>query len=89
MKLEDFWIFVIIGCCGAFGALALNAGYRYAPASILAPLDYLALPLAFLAGYYIWSEMLPANFWLGSLLVVGAGIFITIREGRRTHMAKP
>ena len=87
IELKDFWVFIFIGCCGAFGALSLNAAYRYAPASILAPLDYLALPLAFAAGYFIWSEMLPGNFWLGSFLVVGAGVFITIREGRGARTA--
>jgi drug/metabolite transporter (DMT)-like permease len=76
----DIGFFLLIGVSGAFAALALNAGYRYASASLLAPLDYLALPLALVAGYYIWGEVLPSHFWVGSILVVGSGMFIAIRE---------
>ena len=81
-QTSDFPLFLMIGFAGAFGALALNAGYRYAPAAVLAPIDYLALPLAFCVGYIFWGEVLPQHFWIGAVLVTAAGLFIAIREAR-------
>jgi drug/metabolite transporter (DMT)-like permease len=68
---------------GVFGQLLMTMSYRYAEASLLAPLDYASLLLAVAFGYYIFAEVPHWSMWIGAPLVIGAGLIILWREYRR------
>jgi len=55
-------------------------GYRYAPASMVAPFDYTAMLWAFLLGYVLFGELPDAFIVIGAAVVVGAGLFVIWRE---------
>ena len=44
---------VALGVIGGISHILLTESYRYAPASLLAPLDYTALIWAFIIGYWV------------------------------------
>jgi drug/metabolite transporter (DMT)-like permease len=52
------------------------------PASVMATLEYSALPWAFLLGYWIWLDVPPLPVFLGATLIIAAGA-ILLRTERR------
>ena len=59
--------------------------YKYAEATILVTLRYLAIPIAAIFGYLIWNEIPSYNQIIGGLIVIGSCLLITYREIRRNH----
>lgn len=64
------------------GLLFLTMAYRTAPASLLAPFDYTAMVWAVALGYAIWGDVPGPWMWVGTALVVAAGLIIVHREAR-------
>jgi drug/metabolite transporter (DMT)-like permease len=71
---------VAIGVIGGLSHIFLTESYRYAPASVVAPFDYLALLWAFLFGYALFGEIPSEYVYAGAAIVVGAGLFVIWRE---------
>jgi drug/metabolite transporter (DMT)-like permease len=71
---------VALGMIGGISHILLTESYRYAPASLLAPLDYTALIWAFIIGYWAFGEMPTATAFIGTPIVAGAGLFVIWRE---------
>lgn len=56
--------------------------YASADAAYVQPFDHIKLPLNVLAGWIVFGFVPNGNLWVGSLLIVGASIFIAHRESR-------
>ena len=76
--------FVVFGACSM---ALLSQAFRFAPAVILGPLDYLAVLGAYLFGYLILGDLPPTNAVLsrglfagGTLLILLSGLTIVYRE---------
>ena len=65
---------------GGLSHILLTESYRYAPASLLAPLDYTALLWAFLIGYWAFGEVPTVTVFAGAGIVAGAGLYVIWRE---------
>ena len=48
---------IAIGIIGGLSHIFLTESYRYAPASVVAPFDYVAMLWAFLFGYVLFGEI--------------------------------
>ena len=80
------WIVLLmIGCFGVLGQLLMTYSYRYAEASMLAPLDYVTLLVSVAIGYYVFSEVPVVFTWVGAPLVIVAGGIIVWREYVRSR----
>jgi drug/metabolite transporter (DMT)-like permease len=71
---------VSLGIIGSFVQYLMAQSYKYAEATILVTLRYLAIPLATLFGFIIWNEIPSYNQILGGLIVIGSCLLITYRE---------
>ena len=81
MPVGDQWILLgMIGSFGVVGQLTMTYSYRYAEASLVAPLDYLTILLAVSVGYYLFDEVPRVTLWIGAPLVILAGVIIIWRE---------
>jgi drug/metabolite transporter (DMT)-like permease len=69
-----------LGMIGGLSHILLTESYRYAPASLVAPLDYTALLWAFLIGYWAFGEVPTITVFIGAAIVAGAGLFVIWRE---------
>jgi drug/metabolite transporter (DMT)-like permease len=69
-----------IGLLGGAGHLLLTEGYRYAPASVIAPFDYTAILFSFLLGFWMFGEVPTRLVVVGAAIVVAAGLFVLWRE---------
>lgn len=78
---HDLAIMAAIGMGSAFGGYLISQAYRLCEAGLAAPFEYTAMPLAILWGVTIWGDWPDATDWTGIALIVGAGLFIAIREG--------
>jgi drug/metabolite transporter (DMT)-like permease len=84
MPTAEQWFFIVIsGLFGVSGQLLMTMSYRYAEASMLAPLDYTNLLLAVALGLYFFGEVPHWSMWIGAPLVITAGLIILWREYRR------
>lgn len=75
---------VLVGGCGGLGQLGLFEAFRRAPASLLAPVEYTALPWAFLIGFLVWADVPDARALLAASLIGMAGLALLL--GERLHM---
>lgn len=70
----------LIGVFGVFGQLTLSYAFRYAEASVVAPLEYLSLLSSVTIGFYVFGEVPSVWTWIGVPLVIAAGGTILWRE---------
>ena len=62
------------------GSLALVEGTRRGDVSFTAGFRYLSIPLAFVLGVLVWGHVPDLWVILGSLIVMGSGLFVLHRE---------
>lgn len=75
------WVLLgLTGVLGAFGQLLMTYSYRYAEASLIAPLDYVSMLVAVALGFYLFGEIPHVATWIGAPLVIAAGAIILWRE---------
>lgn len=83
MPTSRQWLFIVLaGVFGTFGQLLMTMSYRYAEASVIAPLDYANLLVAVAYGYVFFDEAPRLSTWIGAPLVIGAGLIILWRAYR-------
>ena len=75
-----FYILIILGIIGSFVQYFMTTSYKFADATILVTLRYIAIPIAAIFGYIIWDEVLTENQIIGGTLIIISCLFITIRE---------
>jgi drug/metabolite transporter (DMT)-like permease len=68
------------GFAGGVGQLLLTSCYRYADMSVIAPFEYVSLILTIIIGYLIFADVPTLTMILGSLIIVGSGIAVILRE---------
>src|SRR5690606_33864143 len=75
------------------GAAATVAGvlgvyaYRAAPASTLAPLQYLEIVSATAFGWWVFGHFPDGLKWLGIAIIVASGLYVIWRERKINRMA--
>jgi drug/metabolite transporter (DMT)-like permease len=78
----DLVFFLALGVISAFSHLLSIAAFRFAEASILAPLVYLELIGAALIGYYAFGEIPDIFTITGAGLIIIAGLILLRRQRR-------
>jgi drug/metabolite transporter (DMT)-like permease len=76
----EFNKLVAIGVLAGVAHILLTEGYRFAPASLLAPFEYAAMVWAFMLGYVMFGEMPTPAVLLGAVIIAAAGLFVIWRE---------
>ncbi|MFW2589179.1 DMT family transporter [Sagittula sp. SSi028] len=93
---EDWPVFIGLGLCSGMVGYCLSAAYRMADAATIAPFEYIGLPLAIFWGWVTFGEWPTVATWIGCALIIGAGLFVFLREqtrnqplpGRRTRWGR-
>lgn len=76
----DWPVFIGLGVCSGVIGYCLTAAYRLANAATVAPFEYVGLPLAILWGWLVFGEWPTQATWVGCALIIGAGLFVFLRE---------
>ena len=88
----DLFLMGGIGCLMAFGIYLIFQGYRLSEASVIAPFEYIGLPLAVFWGIVVFQDYPDPLAWVGICLIVGAGLYTVYREairGRKELFSDP
>ncbi len=86
--LPDFGIMVLLGILAAGGHFLLIKAFDHAPANWLAPLGYAEIVTAVIFGYLAYGHLPDAFTWAGIVVIVGAGLWISLYEQRLAAKAR-
>ena len=76
----DMALLIAIGLLSSFQQFGLAFSHKLVPASILAPLHYLSIPMGIGAGILLFGEALTLEIIVGSAIIIASSIFILRRE---------
>ena len=81
-ELATGWLLLALGSVGTAAHLLMTWSLRFAPASPLAPMQYLEIPIGTVIGWLIFRDLPNGLAALGILVTIGAGRYIILRERR-------
>jgi drug/metabolite transporter (DMT)-like permease len=74
------WLLLAIGVVGTVAHLFMTWSLRYAPSTMLAPMQYIEIPLAALVGWLVFSDWPNGLAALGICITMAAGLYVMLRE---------
>ena len=72
----DFLIMCALGALWASGMYFMARAYSFTEASVIAPFEYVTLPINVFWGFAIWHEFLTLLTWAGAFLTLLSGLYI-------------
>jgi drug/metabolite transporter (DMT)-like permease len=77
---DHYSILILIGTTSAFGGFFISQAYRISEAAVVAPFEYIALPIAIFWGVIVFGEFPDKTTFIGIVLILGSGLYIIWRE---------
>jgi S-adenosylmethionine uptake transporter len=68
-----------MGLLWAAGMYFMARAYSLAQASVIAPFEYVSLPISALWGFVLWQEVPTWTTWLGAALTLLSGLYVVYR----------
>ena len=62
--------------------------FSMAPASILAPFQYVEIVSATILGFLLFGDFPNLTKWIGISIIIGSGVYIFVREQRLERQAR-
>jgi drug/metabolite transporter (DMT)-like permease len=87
--LLDWVIIAGLGLVWAGGMYFIARAYSAAPASVVAPFEYLSLPINVVWGLLIWKEIPTWMTLAGALLTLSSGMYILYQEQKQRTTVNP
>ena len=79
-KTPDNWrdvaMMLSLGFFGGFGHYCVARAFSYAPANLIAPLNYTQMIGSVVVGYLMFAEIPDFYTWLGSAVIIAAGLLV-------------
>lgn len=79
---SDAMLMTCIGIINGIGGYLLAQAYRSGAVAVVAPFEYLSLPLALFWGFAIWRDVPDLMAVTGILLIIFAGLVVIYRDRR-------
>jgi len=80
MNLNDFIINFTSGIIRGIALIFIINSARHLPSSLFAPTQYIQIFAGATLGFLIFGDIPSLNNYLGNTLIIGAGIYIIVRE---------
>ena len=81
-SLVDFLIMSGLGLIWAVWMYLMSRAYSLAEASVVAPFEYVSLPINIMWGFLIWGDIPTWVTIAGALLTLSSGLYVLYREQR-------
>lgn len=78
--VSDIPAFIATGVAVAIGGLMVSQAYRLCEAGLIAPFEYVGMPMAIFWGVMIFGSWPDTTAWIGIALICGAGLYTLWRE---------
>jgi drug/metabolite transporter (DMT)-like permease len=75
---------LVLGLFASVGGYFISQAYRLGEAALIAPVEYLALPLSILWGMIFFDEWPDLVAWIGIALIFSSGLYSVLREHRQS-----
>lgn len=86
--LSVILLLLIVGFLTAMAQLCLALSYKLGDASYVQPFDHVKLLFNIVVSWWVFNDVPRGILWLGVALILGAGIYIGLRE-LRDHRSSP
>lgn len=86
---RDWLVLIAVGVTSAFGGYLISQAYRVAEVAAVAPIEYVAMPLAVIWGVTVFGEWPDWIAVAGILLIIGSGLVMVLAEARGRHAGVP
>lgn len=73
---QDVALMLSLGVSGGFGHYCVARAFSYAPANLIAPLNYTQMIGSVVIGYLMFAEVPDFYTWLGSAVIIAAGLLV-------------
>jgi drug/metabolite transporter (DMT)-like permease len=83
--LVTWGLLALIGLLGGVTQICLTASLRWAPVSVVLPMDYSAIIWTTLLGWALWGVWPVASTWIGVSFIIASGLYIAWREHWRAR----
>ncbi|WP_340303471.1 DMT family transporter [Roseobacter sp. HKCCD7870] len=71
------WLLLVIqGVLGAASMALITYAFSIAEATLIAPLDFLRLPLVALAAWFVFGESVPVTTWVGGFVIFASTLLM-------------
>lgn len=77
---RELKLLAALGIIATISHICISFALSLAPASVLAPLQYLEIVGATIFGYYIFGDLPEVMTFVGIVLIVGSGLYVFLRE---------
>ncbi len=84
---QTWWLLAALGVIGTLAHLFMTWSLRFAPASTLAPMQYLEIPFGTAIGWLIFADLPNGLAAIGICITIGAGLYIILRERRLSRLS--
>lgn len=79
---RELWFLLLMGVLGTSGHLLFVRASRFAPSSLIAPMQYVEIVGAAILGYLVFGDFPSLLKWVGIAIIVGSGAYVFWRESR-------
>lgn len=92
--LIDAVIMSGLGVIWAAGMYAAARAYSETVASVIAPFEYMSLPISVMWGFTLWHELPTLATWAGAALTIASGLYVLLSDQKartdgRTSSPRP
>lgn len=85
-SLTDALVMSGLGVIWAAGMYVAARAYSETAASVIAPFEYMSLPISVMWGFALWRELPTLATWAGAALTIASGLYILWSDQKaRTH----
>lgn len=78
--VRDWPFFLVSGLAVGIGGLMMSQAYRLSEAAMVAPFEYVGMPMAIFWGAVVFGTFPDLIAWVGIALICGAGLYTFWRE---------
>ena len=83
------WILILaLGLAGVVTQYLLSTAFKFAPASLVTLFNYTGIVWSTIFGWFIWQDWPAWPVWIGGTIVIGANVFIVLREKKLAKQNK-
>jgi drug/metabolite transporter (DMT)-like permease len=86
---REAWLLVGLGLCATISHICISFALKFAPASTIAPVQYLEIVTATAFGFWIFGDLPDTMAFCGIALIVASGFFVFLRERHMERQPLP
>ena len=83
-SLKDVLLLCSLGALGALGHYCVAKAMTYAPANFVSPFNYWQMVGSVFVGYWLFNDIPDTFIWLGSFLIIAAGVYVSLKAEKQS-----